>query len=52
MNILKCYLSDELVWRFFKAMGTKVIVLPKHDLNYKLKLVSNEDYEKKIWIFP
>ena len=31
----------------FKAMGTKVIVLPKHDLNYKLKLVSNEDCEKK-----
>ena len=31
----------------FKAMGSKVIVLPKHDLNYKLKLVSNEDCEKK-----
>ena len=30
----------------FKAMGTKVIAF--HDLNYKLKLESNEDCEKKI----
>ena len=35
----------------FKAMGTKVIVLPKHDFNYKLKLVSNEDCEKKFEFF-
>ena len=32
----------------FKAMNAKVIVLPKRDLNYKLKLVSNEDWEKKV----
>ena len=31
----------------FKAMNAKVIVLPKRDLNYKLKLVSNEDWEKR-----
>ena len=31
----------------FKAMNAKVIVLPKRDLNYKLKLVSNEDWQKK-----
>ena len=31
----------------FKAMNTKVFVLPKRDLNYKLKLVSNEDWEKR-----
>ena len=36
----------------FKALVTKVIVLPKHDLNYKLKLVSNEDCQKKILTFP
>ena len=35
----------------FKAINTKVIVLPKRDLNHKLKLVSNEDWEKKVWIF-
>ena len=31
----------------FKAMNAKVIVLPKRDLNYKRKLVSNENLEKK-----
>ena len=31
----------------FKAMNAKVIVLPKRDFNYKLKLVSNEDWQKK-----
>ena len=35
----------------FKAMYAKVIVLPKHDLNYKLKLVSNEDWEKRFEFF-
>ena len=30
----------------FKAMNAKVIVLPKRDLNYKLKLVSNKDWGK------
>ena len=35
----------------FKAMCTKVIVLPKRDLNYKLKLVSNEDWEKMFEFF-
>ena len=30
----------------FKAMNAIVIVLPKRHLNYKLKLVSNEDWEK------
>ena len=28
----------------FKAMKAKVIVLPKRDFNYKLKLVSNDDW--------
>ena len=32
-------------------MNAKVIVLPKLDWNYKLKLVSNEEWEKKVWIF-
>ena len=31
----------------FKAMKARVIVLPKRDLNYKLKQVSNEVWEKK-----
>ena len=35
----------------FRAMNAKVIVLLKRDLNYKLKLVSNENWEKKVWIF-
>ena len=35
----------------FKAMNTNVIVLPKRDLNYKLKLVSNEDWEKRFEFF-
>ena len=31
-------------WReSFKTMNAKVIVLPKRDLNYKLKQVSNDD---------
>ena len=32
-------------------MQVRVIVLPKRDLNYKLKQVSNEVWEKKFWIF-
>ena len=28
----------------FKAMNAKVIVLPKRDLNYKLKIVSNDGW--------
>ena len=35
----------------FKAMNAKVIVLPKLDWNYKLKLVSNEDWEKRFESF-
>ena len=35
----------------FKAMNTNVIVLPKRDLNYKLKLVSNEEWEKRFEFF-
>ena len=35
----------------FNAMNAKVIVLPKRDLNYKLKLVSNEDWEKRFEFF-
>ena len=35
----------------FKAMNTKDIVLPKRDLDYKVKLVSNDDWLKKVWIF-
>ena len=35
----------------FKAMYAKVIVLPKRDLNYNLKLVSNEDWEKRFEFF-
>ena len=35
----------------FKAMNTNVIVLPKRDLNYKLKLVSNEDWAKRFRFF-
>ena len=35
----------------FKAMNKNVIVLPKRDLNYKLKLVSNEDWEKRFEFF-
>ena len=31
----------------FKAMNAKT----KRDLNYKLNLISNEDWEKKAWIF-
>ena len=30
----------------FTAVNVKVIILPKRDLNYTLKLVSNEDLEK------
>ena len=32
-------------------MNTNVIVLPKRDLNYKLKLVSNEDWAKRFEFF-
>ena len=32
----------------FKAMNVKVIVLPKRNLNYKLKLVLNEDWGKRL----
>ena len=35
----------------FKAMNAKVIVLLKRDLNYKLKLVSSEDWEKRFEFF-
>ena len=35
----------------FKAMNAKVIVLLKRDLNYKLKLASNEDSEKRFEFF-
>ena len=35
----------------FKAMNAKLVVLPEPNLNYKLKPVSNEDWEKKVWIF-
>ena len=28
----------------FKTMNAKVTVLPKRDLNYKLKIVSNDDW--------
>ena len=31
----------------FKAMNAKT----KRDLNYKLNLVSNEDWENKVWTF-
>ena len=46
-NTLKCYSRDEAV-REFKSDECKVIVLPRRDLNYKLKLVSDEDWEKKV----
>ena len=32
----------------FKAMNAKLVVLPKPNLNYKLKPVSNEDWGKKV----
>ena len=32
----------------FKAMNAKDIVLPKRDLDYKVKLVSNDDWLKKV----
>ena len=32
-------------------MNAKVIVLLKRDLTYKLKLVTNEDWGKKVWVF-
>ena len=35
----------------FKAMNAEVIVLPKRDLKYKLKILSNDDWWKKVWIF-
>ena len=35
----------------FKEMNAKVIVLLKRDLNYKLKLASNEDSEKRFKFF-
>ena len=31
----------------FKAMNAKYIVLPKRDLDYKVELVSNDDWLKK-----
>ena len=43
---MKCYSSDEPALGL-KAMYAKVIVLPKRDLNYKLKLISNDDWCKK-----
>ena len=47
---MKCYSTDE-PGEGFKAMNVKDIVLPKRDLDYKLKLVSNDDWLKKVWIF-
>ena len=35
----------------FQAMKAKVNVLPKHDFNYKLKLVSNDDCYKRFEFF-
>ena len=35
----------------FKAMNAEVIVLPKRDLKYKVKILSNNDWWKKVWIF-
>ena len=35
----------------FKAMNAEVIVLPKRDLKYELKISSNNDWWKKVWIF-
>ena len=32
-------------------MNAKVIFLLKRDLDYKLKQISNKDWEKKVWIF-
>ena len=32
-------------------MNAKDIVLPKRNLDYKVKLVSNDDWLKKVWIF-
>ena len=43
---MKCYSSEEPALGL-KAMYAKVIVLPKSDLNYKLKLISNDDWCKK-----
>ena len=43
---MKCYSSDEPALGL-KAMYVKVIVLPKRDLNYKLKQISNDDWRKK-----
>ena len=37
--------------RIFKAMDAEVIVLPKRDLKYKVKILSNNDWWKKVWIF-
>ena len=37
--------------RGFKAMNAKVTVLPKRELNYKLNLVSNQDWEKRFEFF-
>ena len=35
----------------FKAMNAEVIVLPKRDFKYKVKILSNNDWWKKVWIF-
>ena len=35
----------------FKGMNAEVIVLPKRDLKYELKILSNNDWWKKVWIF-
>ena len=35
----------------FKAMNAEVIVLPKRDLKYKVKILSNNNWWKKVWIF-
>ena len=37
--------------RIFKAMNAEVIVLPKLDLKYEVKILSNNNWWKKVWIF-
>ena len=34
----------------FKAMNAEVIVLPKRDLKYEVKILSNNNWWKKVWI--
>ena len=38
---MKCFSSEPALR--LKAIYAKVIVLPKRDLNYKLRLISNDD---------